>query len=77
MNIDLAYESGRRPYRLSAVVEDALYRVVQEALNNVVKHAGATRVDVAIVEAGDRIDVRIADDGAGLAPSAATRRDSV
>ncbi len=66
MNIDLAYESGRRPYRLSAVVEDALYRVVQEALNNVVKHAGATRVDVAIVEAGDRIDLRIADDGAGL-----------
>jgi signal transduction histidine kinase len=66
MNIDLAYESGRRAYRLSPVVEDALYRVVQEALNNVVKHAGATRVDVTIVEADGRIDLQIADDGVGL-----------
>ena len=66
MNIDLAYDSGRRPYRLSPAVEDALYRVVQEALNNVVKHAGATRVDVTIVEAHGRIDMQIADDGVGL-----------
>ncbi len=66
MNIELAYETGRRSFRLSSVVEDALYRVVQEALNNVVKHAGASRVDVDIVEAGECIDVRIADDGAGL-----------
>ena len=67
MNIDLAYESGRRSFRLAPAVEDALYRVVQEALNNVVKHAGATRVDVTIVEASGRIDLRIADDGVGLA----------
>src|SRR6185437_1806305 len=67
MNIDLAFESGRRSFRLAPAVEDALYRVVQEALNNVVKHAGATRVDVTIVEANGRIDLRIADDGVGLA----------
>jgi signal transduction histidine kinase len=66
MNVDLAYESGRRSYRLSPAVEDALYRVVQEALHNVVKHAQATRVDVSIVEAAERIDIRIADDGVGL-----------
>jgi len=72
MNIDLAFEGGRRSFRLAPAVEDALYRVVQEALNNVVKHAGATRVDVTIVEANGRIDLRIADDGVGLAG----RRDS-
>jgi two-component system, NarL family, sensor histidine kinase DevS len=72
MNIDLAYESGRRSFRLAPAVEDALYRVVQEALNNVVKHAGASRVDVTIVEAHGRIDLRIADDGVGLGD----RRDS-
>lgn len=66
MNIDLAYESGRRSYRLSAAVEDALYRVVQEALHNVVKHAHAKTVDVSIVEADNRVDIRIADDGVGL-----------
>jgi signal transduction histidine kinase len=71
MNVDLAYESGRRSFRLAPAVEDALYRVVQEALNNVVKHARATTVDVSIVETGDRIDMRIADDGVGIA----ARRD--
>jgi signal transduction histidine kinase len=66
MNVDLAYETGRRSYRLSPAVEDALYRVVQEALNNVVKHARATSVDVSIVEVENLIEVRIADDGVGL-----------
>ncbi len=66
MNVDLAYESGRRSFRLTPAVEDALYRVVQEALHNVVKHAGATTVDVSIVETDDRIDMRIADDGVGI-----------
>jgi signal transduction histidine kinase len=66
MNIDLAYESGRRSYRLSPAVEDALYRVVQEALTNVVKHAHAKTVDVSIVEIDARVDVRVADDGVGL-----------
>jgi signal transduction histidine kinase len=66
MNVDLAYETGRRSYRLSAAVEDALYRVVQEALNNVVKHARATSVDVSIVEAENLIEIRVADDGVGL-----------
>ncbi len=66
MNIDLAYESGRRSFRLDPAVEDALYRVVQEALNNVIKHAHATSVDVSIAETDERIDVRIADDGVGI-----------
>jgi two-component system, NarL family, sensor histidine kinase DevS len=66
MNVDLAYESGRRSYRLSPAVEDALFRVVQEALHNVVKHAHAKSVDVSIVEADNRIDIRIADDGVGV-----------
>ena len=66
MNVDLAYESGRRSFRLASVVEDALYRVVQEALTNVVKHARATTVDVSIVETDDSIDMRIADNGVGI-----------
>jgi signal transduction histidine kinase len=66
MNVDLAYHSGRRSIRLDPAVEDALYRVVQEALNNVVKHARATSVDVSIVETDDRIDIRITDDGIGI-----------
>lgn len=66
MNVDLAYHSGRRSFRLDPAVEDALYRVVQEALNNVIKHADAASVDVSIIEADDRIDLCIADDGVGI-----------
>ena len=66
MNVDLAYHCGRRSFRLDPAVEDALYRVVQEALNNVIKHAHAATVEVAIVETDDRIDLRIADDGVGI-----------
>ena len=66
MHVDLAYHSGRRSFRLDPAVEDALYRVVQEALNNVIKHARATSVDVSIAETDDRIDLRIADDGVGI-----------
>ncbi len=66
MNVDLAFECGRRTHRLSASLEDALYRVVQEALNNVIKHSGASRVVVSVIEGDETIDVRVADNGAGM-----------
>ena len=43
------------------------YRIVQEALTNVVAHAGACSVTVALRYSGDGLDVEIADDGAGRA----------
>ncbi|GGV21944.1 two-component sensor histidine kinase [Actinomadura cremea] len=46
----------------------AAYRIVQEALTNVVKHAGAASVDVRLTRAGGDLVVRVADDGRG--PSA-------
>ncbi|MDB5620153.1 ATP-binding protein [Tardiphaga sp.] len=49
-------------------IELTIYRVVQEALTNVFRHAGATRVTVAIAPVGkDVVSVRVQDDGAGLA----------
>ena len=43
-----------------------LYRIAQEALTNVVKHARASRVDVVLEESSDGVMVRISDDGVGL-----------
>jgi len=43
-----------------------LYRVAQEALRNVVTHAGARRVEVRLLDEGDRIELTIADDGKGF-----------
>ncbi len=52
--------------RLAPELETAVYRLVQEALTNVVKHAGANRVTIEIVAADGHVDVTIADDGAGF-----------
>ena len=43
-----------------------LYRIAQEALRNVAKHAGASRVDVALTRTPDGLQLTIADDGHGF-----------
>lgn len=52
---------------LNEMVELTVYRVVQEALTNVFRHAGATRVNVTIAPRDDHVSVRVKDDGTGLA----------
>jgi PAS domain S-box-containing protein len=52
--------------RLPTDVETALYRVVQEAMTNVVRHARATRVDVLAERRSDRVTVMVEDDGVGF-----------
>ncbi len=54
--------------RLPMVVETALYRVVQEAITNVARHASATRVDVLLERRDERVMVMIEDDGVGFDP---------
>ncbi len=49
-------------------VDTTLYRVVQEALSNVVKHARAEHVTIALAPGPDAIELEIADDGIGFAP---------
>ncbi|MFE3450881.1 sensor histidine kinase [Nonomuraea sp. NPDC059194] len=46
-------------------VEVAVYRIAQESLTNVVKHAGATRADLALRWSDDALTVDVTDDGAG------------
>jgi two-component system sensor histidine kinase UhpB len=46
--------------------ELVIYRVAQEALTNVVRHAGATRTELLLERAPDRLTLRVADDGRGL-----------
>ncbi len=57
--------------RLHPDLESTIYRLVQESLTNVVKHAGATRVDIDITRCADDVDIVIADDGVGFDPEAA------
>jgi signal transduction histidine kinase len=57
--------------RLPAAVETALFRVVQEAVTNVVRHARANRVDVLLEHRGARVLAMIEDDGIGFEPESA------
>ena len=50
-----------------------VYRVVQEALTNVIRHAKANRVEVSIMYLPDSIDIRVEDDGEGGGNPAARR----
>ncbi|MBB4662966.1 GAF domain-containing sensor histidine kinase [Conexibacter arvalis] len=56
--------------RLSPALETALYRLVQEALTNVVKHAHAERVEVAVRARDGRVELTVRDDGRGFDPEA-------
>ncbi len=53
-------------YRLPPQVELVLYRVVQEALTNVAKHADASTVEVQLARSGDEVLATIDDDGIGF-----------
>ncbi len=57
---------GLEQLRLSRTVEVALYRAVQEALNNVVKHSGAKGVQVSLRLEPEGLQVAVTDDGAGF-----------
>lgn len=46
----------------------ALYRICQEAVNNVLRHAGATTVEVALEDQDGYVQLSVQDDGAGLGP---------
>jgi signal transduction histidine kinase len=56
--------------RLPLPIEEVLYRVAQEALHNVVKHAAARQVRVDVGRTGHGVRLRIEDDGKGFDPGA-------
>lgn len=56
--------------RLPAEAESVLYRLVQEALNNVVKHSGATEAEAVLERVGDVVEVTVRDNGRGFDPAA-------
>jgi signal transduction histidine kinase len=70
MNIDLDFHAGRSAHRLLAEIEDTVYRLVQEALHNAVRHGETGRVWVDVIESGGRIRVRVRDEGRGFDPNA-------
>src|SRR5207302_1856567 len=58
---------GGEPGRLPPVVEITLYRIVQEALNNVLKHAQASSASIELLFGPERVSCTIRDNGVGFA----------
>ena len=54
--------------RLPGEMETAIYRIVQEALTNIIRHAQATRVDILLERRGGALIVVVEDNGVGIAP---------
>jgi signal transduction histidine kinase len=64
--VDLALHGLEGGGRLPAEVETVVYRVVQEALTNVVRHAGAATASVVVARTADRLRAVVEDDGRGF-----------
>jgi signal transduction histidine kinase len=62
---------GQREDRLPAAIETVLYRIVQEALNNVGKHAHASAVTIVVRREARRVCCSVRDDGVGFDPGTA------
>jgi len=58
---------GRRELEIDSAQSNAVFRIVQESLTNIAKHARAAHADVAIDIEGSQLVVRVHDDGAGFA----------
>jgi signal transduction histidine kinase len=71
--IEVQFQSRLGEDRLPAEVETTLYRVVQEALTNITRHAGARRVSVLLARRGSSATAVVEDDGHGFDRNDETR----
>jgi PAS domain S-box-containing protein len=75
--IHLSVDLGPRPAVVGPDAALCLFRVAQEALNNVVRHAGACTVSVTLRKEGDGTCLTVRDDGAGFEPAVQRERRSL
>jgi two-component system sensor histidine kinase UhpB len=73
--VQVELDVGGARDRLAPEAELVLYRVAQEAMTNVVKHARASEARITLVRLPDRVDLTVDDNGTGFNPSEARPRD--
>jgi signal transduction histidine kinase len=74
--VHVEFRHRGRVGRFAPEVETAAFRIVQEALTNVARHAGVTEVEVGLEARDDGLELRVEDRGAGFDPATARPGDS-
>jgi signal transduction histidine kinase len=69
LKVKVSYQAHGINGRFDRALEVNLYRIAQEALTNVVKHAEATSIDVQLLGNDQGLRMSIEDDGKGFSPS--------
>ena len=76
MGIDVHFLTAEHETSLSDKVSTALFRMVQEALTNVARHADATEVEIRIEPRCGQLVLTVSDNGVGFPPDALQREGS-
>ncbi|MBI1783139.1 MAG: tetratricopeptide repeat protein [Sphingobacteriales bacterium] len=63
--------------RLDSNTETVLYRVIQECVNNVIKHAGAAQLDISLIKDEDGISATVEDNGKGFDTSDSLKKNGL
>ncbi|MDD2673067.1 MAG: ATP-binding protein, partial [Syntrophales bacterium] len=63
--------------RLQGDVSTALFRILQESLTNIIRHAGATEVGIDIEQKKNSISLRVRDNGRGISKRRSEARNSI
>ncbi len=66
LKVDLLVGYGSTGERLPLMIETTLYRILQEALTNIAKHAEATTIGIVVERRGAKVSMIIEDDGVGF-----------
>ncbi|HET8978895.1 MAG TPA: GAF domain-containing sensor histidine kinase [Solirubrobacteraceae bacterium] len=71
-HVELAFEHQGAQSRLVSELETGIYRIVQESLTNAIKHGGAGRAVVEVIETDGHVEITVRDDGSGFDTGAST-----
>jgi signal transduction histidine kinase len=75
--LDVKVEADSPPRELPSAVDRAAYRILQESITNVIRHAGPARVTISVTHHPAELALRVVDDGRGCGEPAGTGRGIV
>ena len=76
LNIEFIHREGTHP-TLPSAIETSLYRILQESMHNIIRHAQASAVTVTYINSGEGVHLMVEDDGVGMAQNSGETRSGI